>query len=198
MIEDDWVVARVARDMLKQATGLGPEVLTSWAATGALRSRAAVWERDWRWPEEDVELPRVFWSGKPLSRQGDELAEFGPVEWESGVFRCIVHEQGLVIEGRSVTPCHLARTVSFSANDLRACIAGLKRKAKKGPKENKPRLPDAALTAWFENLGSDADKKSQPELWKLCREAHPDNSITRQRVRAKTPGRKRGPKQNSG
>ena len=177
MIEGDWVIARVAQDMLKQATGLGPEVLTSWAATGALRSRAAVWERDWRWPEKDVELPRKFWSGKPLSRQGDELAEFGPVEWGSGDFRCIVHEQGLVIEGRSVIPCHLARAVSFSADDLRACIAGLKRKAPKGPKVNKPRLPDAALNAWLDNLGSDAEEKSQLELLQLCRDAHPNNSI---------------------
>jgi hypothetical protein len=197
MIEGDWVPANIAREMLKQATGLGPEVLASWAATGALRSRAAVWERDWRWPEEDVELPRIFWSGKPLSRQGDELAEFGPVEWASGDFRCIVQEQGLVIEGRSVIPCHLARMVSFSVDDLSACIAGLKRKANAGPKENKPRLPDAALNAWFANLGSDADNKSQPELLQLCRAAHPNNSIARDRVRAKTQGRKRGPKPNS-
>ena len=195
---DHWVSANKARDKLKAATGKGPEVLIAWASNGLLRAHAEAWLRDWREAEKDVNLPIEFWLGTPVSENGATLDAFSPSDWDSNIFRAMVSESGArrYVEGEPPYR-HTAHFVAFSAEDLTKCIAGLKKNANTKPKENKPRLPDAALNAWFANLGSNADKISQDELLLLCLAAHPNNSIARDRIRVKTQGRTRGPKPKS-
>jgi hypothetical protein len=57
-----------------------------------------------------------------------------------------------------------------------------------------PRLSVSKLQKWFDNL-SVADRfMPQDKLLSRCKSAHPDHSITRQRIRDLTPGRKQGPR----
>lgn len=198
MTEGDWVPASIARDKLKKATGKSPEILIAWASNGSLRSRAETWTRDWREPKTEADLPTEFWLGTPVSENGTPLDCFSSLAWDSGIFSVLVNETGArrYVEGPPPYQ-HTAHFVKFSAEDLTRCIAKSRNGQSQRLTAEKPRLPDSALNAWFDNLGPDAERKSQPELWELCREHHPDHSITRQRIRDKTTGRKRGPKQNS-
>lgn len=194
----DWIPANIARDRLKKAIGKGPDVLVAWASNGLLRSHAAIWERDWREAEKDVDLPTMFWRGTPVTADGTPLDCFRANDWDIGTFIVMVNETGArrYVEGPPPYQ-HTAHFVKFSAEDLTRCIAKSRNGQSQRLTAEKPRLPDSALKAWFDNLGPEAERKSQPELWELCREHHPDHSITRQRIRDKTTGRKRGPKQNS-
>jgi len=63
-----------------------------------------------------------------------------------------------------------------------------------GTRLYKPRLPEPTLLAWWNNLDSAAQKQSQEILCNLSNSAFPKNFISRQRIRALDPGRKRGPK----
>jgi hypothetical protein len=195
MSEGDWIPANIARDRLKKTTGKGPELLIIWASNGALRSYAAIWERDWRAAKEDVDLPTTFWLGTPVSEDGTPLDCFRSRDWDSGSFSVMVNETGLrrYIEGPPPYQ-HTAHFVKFSAEDLTRCIANLKVKRSQGLQDKKPALATANLEKWFQDLGSDVERISQTQLLQLCRESHPDNSITRARIRAITPDRNRGPK----
>lgn len=198
MTEGDWVSASVARDMLKAATGMEPAVLVRWAAIGALRSRAEMWQRDWREEVKNVDLPKEFWLGAPVTEAGIQLEEFTLRDWDSGIFFSLVNEpdENRHLGGQSPFQ-HAAQFVEFLGEDLKRCIAKLNNRPRQRLTEPKPRLPDAALTAWFVGLGSDAEKESQIKLMELCRKAHPNYAITRERIRVKTPGRDRGPKPHS-
>ena len=57
-----------------------------------------------------------------------------------------------------------------------------------------PRLPEAGLGSWWQNLSPDQQAMSQDTLLEDCRAAHPDHRVTRDRIRSLTSGRKRGPK----
>jgi hypothetical protein len=195
MSQGNWVPANIARDKLKAATGKGPEVLIAWAANGLLRCEAETWERDWREAEKDVNLPIQFWLGTPVTKEGTPLDAFSPCDWDSNIFRVMVNESGArsYVGGESPYQ-HMAYFVKFSAEDLTRCIAKLKINWRQGLQDEKPELAPAKLEKWFQDLGSDVEGISQTQLLQLCREAHPNNSITRARIRAKTPGRDRGPK----
>lgn len=195
MSEGDWIPANIARDRLKKTTGKGPEILIVWASNGALRSRAGTWNRDWREPETDADLPTKFWLGTPVSGDGTPLDCFRSCDWDSDFFSVMVNETVAMryFEGPPSYQ-HTAHFVKFSAEDLTRCIANLKIKPSQGLQDKKPALAQANLEKWFQDLGSDVDRISQTQLLQLCREAHPNNSITRDRIRAKTPDRNRGPK----
>jgi hypothetical protein len=65
--------------------------------------------------------------------------------------------------------------------------------------ESGPRLSDSDLKKWFDSLGEKKQATmSQDELWSAAKEAHPHHTITRDRIRALTPNRKRGPKRFGG
>ncbi len=55
-------------------------------------------------------------------------------------------------------------------------------------------LPPAELKKWWNGLGAGRDSMTQADLWAKVREKFPSNSITRDRIRALTKGRKPGPK----
>lgn len=59
---------------------------------------------------------------------------------------------------------------------------------------DKPKLSPAALQQWWQSLSPQESAQSQVKLMDLCKKAHPDHSITRQRIRALTGPRKTGPK----
>lgn len=195
MSEGDWVPANIARDRLKKTTGNGPEILIAWASNGALRARAGTWNRDWRDPKTDADLPTEFWLGTPASEDGAPLDCFRSQDWDSGIFSVMVNETGAkrYVEGPPPYQ-HTAHFVKFSAEDLTRCIANLKIKQRQAIQDKKLALPEAKLEKWFQDLGSDVERISQTQLLQLCRESHPDNSVTRARIRAITPDRNRGPK----
>ena len=191
----DWIPANIARDKLKKTTGKDPEVLIAWLSNGALRSHALIWERDWRAAREDVDLPTMFWLGTPVTEDGTPLDCFRSRDWDSGVFSVMVNETGLKRYVEGPPPYrHTAHFVEFSTEDLTKCIANLKTKRRQGLQDKKPPLAQAKLEKWFRDLGSDVERISQPQLLQLCREAHPNNWISRARIRSETPDRKRGPK----
>jgi len=57
-----------------------------------------------------------------------------------------------------------------------------------------PPLSDAQLARWWEGLATVRDAMSEPKLLRDVRERFPDSFIARERIRALTNGRKRGPK----
>ncbi|MEO0056851.1 MAG: hypothetical protein RIT17_287 [Pseudomonadota bacterium] len=56
-----------------------------------------------------------------------------------------------------------------------------------------PALPQADLDAWWANLTPDERGQSRETLGELCAAQHPKHTISRRRMRALTPNRKRGP-----
>lgn len=60
------------------------------------------------------------------------------------------------------------------------------------PTDAAKRLSDKALMSWWDKLKSKRDSMTQDQLLAHCREAHPDRTISRERVRALTGARKRG------
>lgn len=68
------------------------------------------------------------------------------------------------------------------------------------PKANPPiaRLPDAHLKSWWDRLSPEAKAKPVKDLLAMCRAAHSDRHISRQRIRDLTGPRKRGKKPFSG
>jgi len=142
----DWLPANIARDKLKQTTGKDPEVLIAWLSNGALRSHAAIWERDWRVAEEDVNLPTTFWLGTPVTEDGTPLDCFRSRDWESGFFRVLVNETGVARYVEGPPPYqHAAHFVKFSAEDLTRCMAKLRIGQSLRLTSLKPPLPDAML-----------------------------------------------------
>lgn len=65
------------------------------------------------------------------------------------------------------------------------------------PPDIKP-LSEAALRKWWTSLGSARDQMSLVALLHRARADHPDCFISRDRIRALAPGRKRGPRQFGG
>ena len=61
-------------------------------------------------------------------------------------------------------------------------------------KVRKPTLPVTKLTNWWEALDAKSRALSHVELLKLANVSFPENSISRDRIRALAPGRKPGPK----
>jgi hypothetical protein len=195
MSEGDWVPASIARDKLNAATGKGPEVLVAWASNGLLRSHAEAWERGWREAEKDVNLPKEFWLGTPVTENGVPLDAFSPNDWDSGVFNVMVNETGTRRYIDEEPPYqHTAHFVKFSAEDITRCIEKLNIKRRQRLNYNKTPLSEADLEDWFRNLSADVERISQELLWKICCEAHPNHFISRARIRAATAGRGPGPK----
>lgn len=62
----------------------------------------------------------------------------------------------------------------------------------------KPPLPDGKLRRWKDSLGSKFNDLGYEQLVDLVRKKHPNNFISRQRVRDLGAGRKKGPKQKGG
>ena len=73
-------------------------------------------------------------------------------------------------------------------------LGQLQKSRAEGPRERLPRLPQSTLRRWWEGLSPEQHELTQEALWSLCRDAHKDNQISRQRIRDLTSGRKRGPK----
>ncbi len=65
---------------------------------------------------------------------------------------------------------------------------------KKRKRNPNPMLPEAQFTRWWRRMNSSDQTQSQKALWDQCRAAHPDHSITRERILKLTRGRKPGPK----
>lgn len=57
-----------------------------------------------------------------------------------------------------------------------------------------PPVSNAMLNSWWSNLSDEVQQESQEHLWQLAKAAFPDNRVSRDRVRAFTLGRKRGPR----
>ena len=57
-----------------------------------------------------------------------------------------------------------------------------------------PRLPEAALSQWWNNFGNRRDELSIVALVNDARRSHPMHQISRERIRALAAGRKPGPK----
>jgi hypothetical protein len=60
----------------------------------------------------------------------------------------------------------------------------------------KPALPEAELRRWWERLAGARDALTQEQLRALATNDHPQHTVSRERIRALTDGRKPGPKPN--
>lgn len=59
-----------------------------------------------------------------------------------------------------------------------------------------PDLPQADLHKWWNGLTPQERQYSFPKLWEMCRRAHPNHRVSRDRIRHLDPGRKPGRKTN--
>ena len=95
----------------------------------------------------------------------------------------------------------LKEKLEIAAFDLDAdeCVVGddgcLKRRS---PSTAKPRLGEEKLMAWWLALDETSKRLPQEVHVRLARAAFPNNSISRERIRAFTVGRKRGPRPSGG
>ncbi len=64
-------------------------------------------------------------------------------------------------------------------------------------KSKPPPLSQAALDTWWSSLTPDQRGQSREALGELCAAHHPNHTISRSRIRALTPNRKRGPNSKS-
>lgn len=85
-------------------------------------------------------------------------------------------------------------------DDVRVDRTGFKMLMRKRPRIQAivscklPRLSDAKLERWWDRLSEAGRAMPQDDLHKHCVAAHPNNSVSRQRIRDLTPSRKPGPR----
>lgn len=141
-------------------------------------------------PDEGIDddvMPAWFWMTS--ARHPDAILNWrtgnfaGPGENER--YYCQAQAKGVVFDRAS-----LSNAIEYAAKHKAgptACSSDL-------PDTSKPPLSEADLQKWWGKRESVRDSLSQDELLTLIRAAYPDNQISRERIRALTGERKRGPR----
>lgn len=202
---DNWLSAAEA---MKRAESIIDQysakiLIASRAHAGMIRTKAQKLIKRgggdcWRLDKDEVVfdeiLPADFWRA-----EGHDTLERN---WESGDFAAWIEERG----GNKLYPERINRHwqaygVLFARDGIEELLkpsesAGVRNgKVSKKVKNKLPSLSRTTLNKWWESLANSRDAMSQGELLDDVRHKYPDNSISRQRIRDLTKGRKRGPKQ---
>jgi hypothetical protein len=137
---------------------------------------------DWTKQAREWDIPTWFWerfTAQDSSRQ----------DWVTGIFSGI---------GRA--PSGYGSITLQGVHFLRSSLDVLKPTPPPADAElesqeaKKPPLPEATLSRWWEKLAAAREALSQHELWVLAKAAHPDHSVSRDRIRLLSEGRTPGPK----
>lgn len=197
-----WISAREAREAVSPGcnfVGQATDAICRYAAAGLVRARAAMFTVEAEGRKEQVEdhlIVADFWSLK-LEKQdwmhGVFLGVDRSMSWE---IRC--EALGVTFDRAGIEA--MAPTV-MQAKALPVDLPSMADESQLGEPHAKavgggklPRLPDAPLIRWRNALSDEERDLPRVELHKRCVAAHPDNSISRERVRALLPRLKPGPR----
>jgi hypothetical protein len=190
-----WVAAVEARRFAYSDAGLPPtsasRAIVEQCRFGFILGRAvemrfAGGRRPDAWTNEarEWDIPTWFWerfTAHDSSRQ----------DWVTGIF-----------SGSGRAPKGYGSMTLTGVHFLRSSLEVLKPSPAStdlefGPREaKKPPLSEAALDRWWEKLTAAREALSQDQLWLLAKAAHPEHSVSRDRIRTLTEGRSPGPKRN--
>lgn len=190
-----WVTAKEARRFAYQHGNINPVAAGGFvikqARLGFLSARAVLAQGsdgrhnqdDWAWQFREWDIPSWFW-------EKFTSAECSSQDWETGTF-----------SGRANGPGKIRLVTLSGVHFLRTTLAALAAAAYQpdtrtgdGNPPTMPPLSQANLEIWWNKKIAIREALSEAELLALVREAHPNNFISRDRVRELMGPRKRGPK----
>lgn len=191
----DWVSAKETRRFAYEHGNINPVAagvfIMNQAKLGFITGRAVLAQGsngkqrqgDWAWEFREWDIPAWFWEGFTSEETSSQ-------DWEIGKF-----------SGRAIGPQNIRLVTLTGVHFFRASLIAIKATAAQPDiflGENNqaplPPLSQANLAAWWDKKGSVREALSEAELLTLVREAHPNNFISRDRVRELIGPRKRGPK----
>ena len=189
-----WVSAREARRFAYDRAGLNPmtagKAVVEQCRLGFVMARAV--EMRWAsgrkpddgWTEEAREWDVPIWFWEHFVTQ-----DASSQSWEQGVFA-----------GRGRGPHGYGWLTLNGVHFLRSSLDVLLPSAPPAPIDDeladprKPALSEAELRRWWDRLSPVRDGLTQEELRALATSAHPQHTVSRDRIRALADGRKPGPK----
>jgi hypothetical protein len=132
-------------------------------------------------------------SGSTLYRLPTPFFERAGFDWLSGPLHALLFGVPVTLDGASIL---LDR--SAAEKWLGSASSGVRPEVNGRPTSlaAKP-VPISKLKAWASAI-EDADEISIDVLWSMAKQCFPQNHVSREKVRAMFPGRKRGPKPLSG
>ena len=133
--------------------------------------------------EREWDIPAWFWL--------EHNADYG--DWTSGVFT--VHATPYrSVQSVTVSGAHFFQPALAAMRRSDSPISILKVDDEGDDGSVHPPVSSAALSKWWNAKSNTYDALSQDEILTLAKAAFPKNTITRERIRDMTPGRKRGRK----
>ena len=197
-----WISASEARDMVSQGwrdEGKPTDAICRRAKHGEIRAKALRWitiENGHRYERPDELIPSNFWADRDMKQDwshGDFVSTIYPDDTKFEIEALGVNFDRTGIE--AMVPS--AMQVKASPVDLQPMVDEPQlgeppAKAVGGGKL--PSLPDAALQRWWNGLSGTERELPRGKLHKRCVAAHPNNSISRVRVREIAPTLRPGPR----
>lgn len=188
-----WASAREARRFAYNDAGLQPVTAASgiieqarlgFVTARAVEMRWAAGQRpdDWTREEREWDIPTWFWEHFTTQDSSSQ-------DWEQGRFA-----------GRGRGPQGYGWLTLNGVHFLRSSLDVLSPVAPPMPSEDdqadlrRPPLSEAELQRWWNKLAKARDGLTQEQLRALAINDHPQNSVSRDRIRALAEGRKPGPK----
>lgn len=191
----DWVPAKEARRFAYEHGNINPAAAGGFvinkAKLGFLTARAVLAqgssgkrdEDDWTWQFREWNIPGWFW--EDFTSEGSSSQD-----WETGTFA----GRGIGPDGTRWVTLH---GVHFLRSSLPALAPALVQpKIGSGDDCGSTKLPlsQSNLDLWWNKKAAVRESLSEAELLALVRGAHPNNFISRDRIRELMGPRKRGPK----
>lgn len=190
-----WVSAREARRFAYTEAGLNPmaagkavleQCRLGFIIGRAVEMRWALGHKpdDWTTEVREWDIPLFFWENFATHEASSQ-------DWEQGLFA----GRGRGPQGYGWMTLNGVHFLRSSLNVLLpATPAPVEGQDPVDPR--KPALPEAELHRWWDKLAGARDTLTQEQLRAVATSDHPQNTVSRERIRALADGRKPGPKSN--
>ena len=189
-----WVTAREARRFAYAKAGLSSttagKAIVEQCRLGFISGRAVQMRKtfsvkpdDWTTETREWDIPTWFWAGFTTP-------DVSLQDWEQGRFA----GRGDGPQGYGSMTLNGVYFLRSSLDVLLPTLHALDGQEPVDPR--KPALPEAELSRWWDKLAGARDALTQEQLRALATNDHPQNTVSRERIRALAHGRKPGPKPN--
>lgn len=197
-----WVSAREAREIVSQGwqdEGKPTDSICFRAKIGEIQARARRWitiENGEKFEKHDEPIPRNFWGDREMMEDWS-LGDFVSVTYPDGT-RFETEAIGVTFDRAGIdtlAPSSMKVKVPFDDLPPMADEPKLGEHPSKAQRGSKlPSLSDASLKRWLHGLSDDERDLPRNILHERCVAAHPNNSISRERVRDALPRLTPGPR----
>jgi len=136
---------------------------------------------DWTTEAREWDIPLWFWEHFTVQGASSQ-------NWEKGVFS----GNGAAPQGYGSITLNAVHFLRSSLDVLLPLSAESSSESQYDPP--KPPLPEAELQRWWEKRSPVRDALAQEDLWALAKTDFPTHTVSRDRIRTLTEGRRPGPK----